>query len=445
MNFSQDYEKIFFKYSLKKPKYLATIKQGFYTSEEIDILSRLANKFFEKFAETPSKEQMKLLVQNAKIAKDKIGDNILNLIYDTKLTNYDDEWLESTAESWIKWRNFDATLIDTIEYVKTTNVTPDNVDGIIGKVKTLINERNNLNFNSDLGLDFFNPEMHNQKETEKIASGYEFIDNVTSGGYDKASLVVYAGEQNIGKSIFLANDAVNFIKMGHNTAFISAEMAAHKVLKRIGSNALNIAMSDYAVKAQDKGFIKRKLETINVGLLPPGRLFIKQVPTSQATVMDIESYLSEIEETQGIKIKTVVIDYINILANYRNVNTENTYMKIKQIAEDLRAMAVRNDWLIITATQITRKGYDATELTMEHIAESAGLSHTADMMFGIIQDQLMHANNEYWLKILKIRDGEGKNLKCRLDINYEYMRLQESVDMTSSNIHHVDRNNERQN
>ena len=85
MNFSQDYEKIFFKYSLKKPKYLATIKQGFYTSEEIDILSRLANKFFEKFAETPSKEQMKLLVQNAKIAKDKIGDNILNLIYDTKL------------------------------------------------------------------------------------------------------------------------------------------------------------------------------------------------------------------------------------------------------------------------------------------------------------------------------------------------------------------------
>ena len=31
----------------------------------------------------------------------------------------------------------------------------------------LINERNNLNFNSDLGLDFFNPEMHNQEGLQR--------------------------------------------------------------------------------------------------------------------------------------------------------------------------------------------------------------------------------------------------------------------------------------
>ena len=43
---------------------------------------------------------------------------------------------------------------------------------------------------------------------------------------------------------------------------------------------------------------------------------------------------------KGVKLKTIIIDYINILSNYRNPNTENTYMKIKQIAEDLRAMAV---------------------------------------------------------------------------------------------------------
>jgi archaellum biogenesis ATPase FlaH len=63
---------------------------------------------------------------------------------------------------------------------------------------------------------------------------------------------------------------------------------------------------------------------------------------------EIEMYLRELELTKGIKLKVIVIDYINILANYRNPNTENTYMKIKQIAEDLRAMAVRNDWVVIT-------------------------------------------------------------------------------------------------
>lgn len=437
MQFNQDFEKIFFKLSLKKTKYLEAIKTGFYSSEEIDLLSKLSNKFYQKFHETPSKEQMKLLVQRSK-AKDKIQTSMIDMIYDVNLKEYDEEWLTSTAESWIKWRNFDISLIDTVEFIKTTEVTPDNTEHIISKVKSLINDRNNLTFNSDLGLDFFDPDAHDQKETEKVSSGYNFIDQVLGGGYDKSgNLIVHVGEQNIGKSIFLANDAANAVKMGHNTAVITAEMAAHKFVKRIGSNLLTIPMNEYQDKAKNKDLIKRKLEGVGDGFTPPGQLFIKQFPTSQATVIDIEAYLKQIEEERKIKLGVVVIDYINILANYRNPNSENTYLKIKQIAEDLRAMGVRNNWLIITATQITRSGYNASDITMTDVAESAGLSHTADVMLGIIQDDLMRANNEYWLKILKMRDGEGKGTKCRLNINYNYMRLIETDDITGSNIHSI--------
>ena len=77
MNFSQDYEKIFFRLSLEKTNYLRAIKSGFYSSEEIDILSTLSLKFYNKFNETPKKEQLKLLVENAKGAKDRISDNII--------------------------------------------------------------------------------------------------------------------------------------------------------------------------------------------------------------------------------------------------------------------------------------------------------------------------------------------------------------------------------
>ena len=101
-------------------------------------------------------------------------------------------------------------------------------------------------------------------------------------------------------------------------------------------------------------------------------------------------------------------------------------MKIKQLAEDLRAMAVRNEWLVITATQINRGGYDSTELNLGHIAESAGLSHTADVIYGIIQDATMLMNHEYFLKLLKIRNGTGKNSRCLYKINYDYMRLAET-------------------
>ena len=438
MQFGQDFEKIFFRLSLIKPKYLQSIKTGYYTSEEIDVLSYLANKFYVKFNEAPGKDQLKLLAQNSKQAKEKITDGILDVIFDVDLDQYDDEWLSTTAESWIKWRTFDTSLIDTIEFIKTTQVTPDNADSIIQKVKGLINDRNNITFNSDLGLNFFNADDHDQKESEKVSSGYNFVDRVLSGGYDKGgNLVVYAGEQNIGKSIYLANDAANFVKMGVNTVVITAEMAAHKFVKRIGANLLSIDINDYAEKAKNKDNIKRRLETVGDGFTPPGQLFIKQMPTSQATVLDIDAYLTQLEEEHQIKIGAVVIDYINILANYRNPNSENTYLKIKQIAEDLRAMGQRHDYLIVTATQITRGGYNSSDITMTDIAESAGLSHTADVMFGIIQDDLMRANDEYWLKILKMRDGEGKGTKCKLNINWNYMRLVETEDITNSNLHGI--------
>lgn len=437
MRFGQDFEKIFFKLSLHKPKYLQTIKRGFYTSEDIDTLHYLATKFYDKFKETPSTEQMMALAKNPKF-KGKIDDDIIELVYGVDLAQYDEEWLTETAESWIKWRNFDATLMDTIEYVKTTEVTPENTDDIISKVKTLINDRNAIVFNSDIGLDFFNAEDHIPDEKSKISTGYHFLDRVLNGGYEKdGSLIVYVGEQNIGKSIYLANDAANYVKMGVNTAFISAEMSDKKVLKRLGANLLSIPISEYEEKAKNKDWMKRKLETVGDGFTPPGSLFVKRFPTSQATVLDIEAHLKQIEEEKRIKLGVIVIDYINILANYRNPNSENTYLKIKQIAEDLRAMGARNNWLIVTATQINRNNYNSSDLTMGDVAESAGLSHTADMMLGIIQDELMHASNEYWLKILKIRDGEGKGTKCKLNINYDYMRLTETDDVTNSNIHHI--------
>ena len=82
MQFGQDFEKIFFKLSLQRVKYLDTIKGGFYTSEEIDHLSKLAHKFYERFHETPSKDQMKLLVKSSK-QKEKVSDEMIDLIYES--------------------------------------------------------------------------------------------------------------------------------------------------------------------------------------------------------------------------------------------------------------------------------------------------------------------------------------------------------------------------
>ena len=422
-----DHEKIFFNYFIKKSHYFKSIKPGFFSNNDVDHLATLAKDFHIKFGESPTKDQMQALVKDD---PNEISDEIVSAVYSININEYDQDWIKRTCESWIKWKHFDKQLVKTIEYVKTQNVSPDNVEDIVARAIGMISGEGSLSFDSDVGLDFFNPEHHIQRKNKKLETGWTFVDNVSGGGYDPKSLVVYAGEQNVGKSIWLANDAANFVRMGHNVVFITAEMGAQKVLKRIGSNLLDISMMDYDQKSVNRDFIKRKLERIARGLLPPGRLFIKEFPTSQGSVLDIEAYLKELEETQDHKVNVLVVDYINILANYRNPNTENTYMKIKQIAEDLRAMAVKRDMLVISATQLNRGAWDSTEIKMENIAESAGLAHTADVMYALIQDSLMHSNNEYWLKVLKIRDGQGKGSRCIFNINYDNMRLTETDDIT---------------
>ncbi len=427
MNANTDHEKIFFNYFLKKSHYLKTIKPGFFSNGDIDHLAGLAKNFFMSFGESPSKEQMKAVVSDDTT---EIPDDIVEQVYSVNLAEYDDDWLKRTGESWVKWRHFDKQLIKTIEYVKTQNVSPDNVEDVVQRAISMISTDGSLNFDADLGLDFFNPEHHIQRKSSKMETGWSFVDNVSGGGYDTKSLIVYAGEQNIGKSIWLANDAANFIRMGHNVVFITAEMSAQKVLKRVGANLLDIPMMEYDQKSANRDFMKRRLERVTRGILPPGKLFVKEFPTSQATTLDIEAYIKELEEVQDHKVNVLVVDYINILANYRNPNTENTYMKIKQIAEDLRAMAVKHNMLVISATQINRGAWDATEVKMENIAESAGLAHTADVMYALIQDSMMHANREYWLKVLKIRDGQGKGNRCRFSIDYDKMRLNETEDIS---------------
>jgi archaellum biogenesis ATPase FlaH len=421
---SSDFEKAFYLYTCKNPEYLQNIHEGFYENEEIATLHKITKGFFGRFSQIPTRDQVKLIARQDQF-KEKITESIVDLVYDEPVESYDQDWLRETSEAWILWKSLDKSLIDTIEYVKTVKVNPDNVKEVIQKVKSLINERNSISFDKDLGKNFFEAENHIPAANSKITTCHNFVDNF-SGGYRTKSLVVYAGEQNVGKSIWLANDAVNYVRAGYDVAVITAEMADIDFIHRIGANLLNVKIGDYERKSKEPGFIQTRLSSLSNGVIPTGNLFVKEYPTSQVTVPEIETYLRELELTQGIKLKVIVIDYNNILANYRNPNTENTYMKIKQIAEDLRAMAVRNDWVVISATQINRSGYDSTELSLGNIAESAGLSHTADMIYGIIQDTSMHMNNEYWLKILKIRNGSGKNSRAMYRINYEYMRLAET-------------------
>jgi len=418
-------ENIILRYTIDSATYLDTCKRDFFKNEDLGEIFTAVKEFWDRYHEIPTSDQ---LIEAFKIKgeSDRIQSSEIRSIYEIDLSKYEDDWLRETTEFFIEYKNLTKSAVDALKYIQSTPVSSDNIKNVIDTFKNIIVDRNNIDFSFDEGLDFFNPGNHKQLKQNTFSSGYPFVDTVLGGGFSAKALYVFMGMPKVGKSLWLGNLAAAAVKSGHNVAVISLEMIDRKYVKRMGANILGIPVGDYNDTADDETAIKKKLNSVTYdNLRVHGQLYIKEFPTSQASVNDVERYLKKIEETKGIKFKVIVVDYINIMKNWRNPNSENTYMKIKQIAEDLRGMAMTNNWSIITATQTKQGDFDASDLSINSAAESSGLVATVDGMFGIIQDPIMYANKEYKLKILANRDDGYKNAYKVFSVDYRYMRITE--------------------
>jgi len=422
-------ENIILRHVLSTPTYLDTCKREFFKNESFGEILVAAKEFWDKYHEMPTSDQ---LIEAFKLKgnSDNVDKSEIRSVYDIDLTQYEDEWLRETTEFFVEYKNLTKSAVDALKYIQSTPVSSENIKTVIDTFKNIIVERNNIDFSFDEGLDFFKPENHKQFTQNTFSSGYPFIDTVLGGGFSAKSLYVFMGMPKVGKSLWLGNLAAQAVRTGHNVAIISLEMTDRKYVKRLGANLLGIPVNTYTDVADDEQIIKKKLGSMTYdNLKVPGHLLIKEFPTSQASVNDIERYLTKVEEIKGIKFKVVIVDYINIMKNWRNANSENTYMKIKQIAEDLRGMAMNNNWSIVTATQTKQGDFDASDLSINSAAESSGLVATVDGMFGIIQDPIMYANKEYKLKILANRDDGYKNAYKVFGVDYRYMRISEDINV----------------
>jgi archaellum biogenesis ATPase FlaH len=419
-------EKIFFHNIINTPVYLESCNYRFFDNNILKKIIPAIKEFYEKYKQTPTLPQVRELIKIKNLDKD-ITIEQLDTVWDCNLKEYDDEWVKENTETFIEYKNLDISTMDLVDFLKTTIVNSENIKSVVQQAKSLIVDRNNLDFQFDEGSDFFDASKHKQPTYNTFSTGYNFMDKVADGGFSAKTLTVFLGQAKVGKSIWLGNIACNAVLQGHNVAVISLEMGEAKYIKRLGANLLNIKMDEYKKAATDTDYIKDKVNGLSGGggLILPGQLIVKEFPTSTASSQDIESYLRRIEEKRGIKFKMVIIDYLNIMKNWRNANTENTYMKIKQIAEDVRAMAQRNNWAVVSVTQVKQSAFDSSDMNMGAASESSALVATVDLMFGIIQDPIMHLNRKYKLKVLANRDEGYKNCSKMFDIDYAHMRITE--------------------
>lgn len=432
-------EKFFFTWILDHPTQFYKIESDFFKNDDIQFIYKVVRDEFivSKDKKTPSPQQIVAMIK-LRDPEEKISNNVIKNILKNDNSVHDQDWLERKFKAWRLSNLAKNNVYESIELIRNLkDVDLENVTDVVSTLKSmysniaLIDDDDN-----DLGADFDDPEMHKQETSKnKISSGWGNVDIILNGGWDKGTFNVLMGETNCGKSMWLYNIASNSANQGKNVAIVTVEMSQRKVMKRLGAMRLRINVDEYDEISKDTIFIKNKINALknsNNGLFnteSPGKIFVKKFNTGDCSVTDIENYLTKLEETRGIKLDLVAVDYINLMSvNKMNKDiTNNLYLKGKHLAEGLRYIADKFNIALITATQVDRSVWGANDIKLQDIPESKAVAETADSVWAIIRNSEMKKHNKYKLKILKLRDGDHKEEMISFDFHPEYLVIENDL------------------
>lgn len=270
-----------------------------------------------------------------------------------------------------------------------------------------------------------------------IPSSYDALRYLTGtptrcGGYMRKALSLYQGQPNIGKTIFLCNEAAFAYQKGYNVLYVTLELAEEYILQRIYSNVTDIdykTVPDSTAEGITKLFKENREKNASVG-----NIFVKRLPTT-ATALDIDNLINELKVTEGIDLDFVVVDYLGKLKPVKRKDMANfshtLYSVGSDVAEQLRDIAELHEVAVLSASQITRDGYDTTDASMKTTAGSAGINDTADLIIRITQDPDLKKLDLFLCFIIKNRFGPNDRtfiIKC--DYTHMRARMASNVDYT---------------
>jgi replicative DNA helicase len=412
--------------SLDKHEVIPLIKAHYFNDNDLQRVYRAAKKFFMDYGKIPTRNELR---DCANLANVNLSDSQFAKLFEIDLRSYNYDFLYKYTKAFVFYRNLNESVIDVLSFLKTTTVDPDNVEMITNEVREKFNSKLNVCLtNAESGLNFFNVVDHVQLSKVGNPTGFPFFDKTLGGGWNPKTLVVFQGRPKVGKSMVLSNIGGRAFMSGCNVGIATLELSDRKYMKRLGSMILDIPFKDYDSMLDNSQVseVSIKMSKLKATIPTLGELQVKEFPTGAATAIDIENYFLKVQQNTGKKFTVIIVDYINLMRPLREQG--NIYEKVKVISEELRAVAIRNEWCVITATQIKRDAVDGNDLGMSDIAESFGLVHTVDSLFGLIRGPM---EKRMKIKLIANRDGGYTESFKMYRMSYEYSKLTEETDPAS--------------
>lgn len=222
---------------------------------------------------------------------------------------------------------------------------------------------------------------------------------------------------NSGKSVFLANMAVNWCLAGMNVLYLTFELSENLVSMRVDSMVTGIASKDIFRKIDD---VEMKVKLIGK---KSGAFQVKYMPTGK-TANDLRSYIKEYETKTGKKVDAILVDYLDLMHPIgKKISAENLFVKDKYVSEELRNLSMELNTITVSASQLNRSSVEEIEFDHSHISGGISKINTADNLFGIFTSRAMRERGRYQLQLMKTRSSSGVGSKIDLNFDIDSLRI----------------------
>lgn len=435
LDFSRDdIEKMLFKKASLDKKWMnilvGTFDKRFFKTQNLAMLADLQVRYYEKYGQAPS---IKTLAAMAKAYAMKYPAESIEMADVNELLkdistfdlNLPEDVLNSNLKEFIRRNAFYNALYDNAGLL---NSNEDGYEKVVAKCLENFDRVQKITFNdTDLGLNYFNEDAMKQhweyiKNPEaKLSTLWPSLDTYTHGGFlkDGRSLYLVMAQAGLGKSLFLSNLAVNFLKQGLSVVVISLEMSEDVYAQRFDAhisrediNHLN-ENGEQAVE-RIKKFYKEH---------PTANLYIKEYPPKSVTSNDIRAYLESLKNN-GHKFDAIIVDYLNLVKSASKQN-DNMFLDGLDVSEKLRAISYEFKAPVISAIQTNTEGMNNENVGMENISQSRGIAFTADFLMALFQIDEDRENGFIRARILKNRLGGQVGKVLQFTVNKSNLLLED--------------------
>jgi len=143
-------------------------------------------------------------------------------------------------------------------------------------------------------------------------------------------------------------------------------------------------------------------------------------------VLDVKSYIKELELKNKKKIDCVLIDYLDLMMpKSKRISPADLFIKDKYVSEELRNLAAESNMLMCTASQLNRASVEEIEFDHSHISGGLSKIQTADNVFGIFTSRAMKERGRYQIQFMKTRSSSGVGQKIDLEFDIDTLRIRD--------------------